>query len=72
MYLCICKGITEEQFETAFEHSGGNFKDVCSRLGVGTDCGICVEDAYKKAVTKRGHGAAELQSAPKINQNNKF
>jgi len=41
MYVCICKGITEEQINRA-QNSGGSFEEVCRQLGVGSDCGVCL------------------------------
>lgn len=46
MYICICKGITEQQIideiSKAPAHSS---KDVLKRLGLGSDCGTCLIDA---------------------------
>ncbi len=48
MYVCVCKAITMKSFEEALQQ-GGSYKDVCHRLGVGSDCGICLHDAYQEA-----------------------
>lgn len=48
MYICICKGITEKQIQDAVtSRSTNNPKDILKALGVGSDCGTCVEDAVK-------------------------
>lgn len=44
MYVCICKGITEEQIRTAAKQ-GGSDREILNRLGVGTDCGVCLLSA---------------------------
>ncbi len=48
MYICICRGITEKQIQDAVTgRSSNNPKEVLKALGVGSDCGTCVEDAIK-------------------------
>lgn len=51
MYICLCKGITEEKIEDLV-NTGLPTKEVLKRLGVGSDCGICVVDAIEKAQAK--------------------
>jgi bacterioferritin-associated ferredoxin len=48
MYICLCKGITDHQLRNALDQSKANpsLKEVCKKLGVGTDCGSCLKDAY--------------------------
>ncbi len=49
MYVCICMGITQKQLEDAVSaRKGQSSKDVLRALGVGADCGTCVEDAVKQ------------------------
>ena len=46
MYVCLCKGITDKQIKQALEGKNpGQFKEVCSKLGVGKDCGTCLIDS---------------------------
>ena len=46
MYVCICKGITQKQLQEAVNtRKGQSVKDVLRSLGIGSDCGTCVEDA---------------------------
>jgi len=46
VYVCICKGITQKQLEDAVAvRKGQSAKDVMKALGIGSDCGTCVEDA---------------------------
>lgn len=44
MYICICKAITDKQLEEA-KKTTKNFKEICKKLGVGSDCGACIKDA---------------------------
>lgn len=59
MYVCICKGITQKQLEDAVSaRKGQSSKDVMKALGVGSDCGTCVEDAIEQvfqASNKKSH-----------------
>ncbi len=49
MYVCICKGITQKQLEESVNsRKGQSAKDVLRVLGIGSDCGTCVEDAAEQ------------------------
>lgn len=43
MYVCICKGITEKQVEEA-SLTSSSIIEVCKKLGVGSECGVCLSD----------------------------
>ena len=47
MYICICKGITEEKIKAAMK-SSSRTKDVLKKLGVGDDCGTCLINAVER------------------------
>lgn len=47
MYICICKGITEEKIRAAMK-STARTKDVLKKLGVGDDCGTCLINAVER------------------------
>lgn len=47
MYICICKGITEEKVRMAMKGSA-NSHDVLKKLGVGDDCGVCLITAIER------------------------
>ena len=47
MYVCICKGITEEKLKSLAK-SGHSNKEVLKKLGVGDDCGVCILTALEK------------------------
>jgi bacterioferritin-associated ferredoxin len=48
MYVCICKGITEEDLKRVHTSVQGNKSEVLKNLGVGDSCGICLIDAIDK------------------------
>ncbi len=41
MYICICKGITDEQLKKQVV-SGKPTKEILKLLGIGDECGVCV------------------------------
>lgn len=64
MYVCICKGITEKQIQEAVNsRTSSNPKDILRSLGVGSDCGTCVEDAVKSCLEKSGQAPIELKES---------
>ena len=53
MYICICKGITEEKIRAAIKHSRSpNTKEVLRKLGVGTDCGTCLLHSIDRIISE--------------------
>lgn len=68
MYVCICKGITQKQLEDAVAvRKGQSTKDVLRALGVGSDCGTCVEDAVEKLLQSNRQAPRQTKdnSSPK-------
>jgi bacterioferritin-associated ferredoxin len=64
MYVCICKGITEKQIQEAVtSRANNNPKEVLRALGVGSDCGTCVEDAVKTLIDQSSHTPMEMKDA---------
>lgn len=45
MYVCICKGITEQQIKTCAEQGASSLRDLYRELAVGSQCGKCVSAA---------------------------
>lgn len=46
MFVCMCYGITDKQIENAVRiNSVGNIRDLKKQLGVGSQCGACVDMA---------------------------
>lgn len=62
MYICVCKAITEDDLEKAVRECHST-KEVLSKLGVGSECGVCVLNG----IAKLGTLPAEKQdsSSPK-------
>jgi len=51
MIICLCKGITEEKIQDLL-NKGLPTQEVLKRLGVGSDCGICILDAVENIQNK--------------------
>lgn len=57
MYICLCKGITDNQIREAIVEGGAaSWRDVSKQLGVSSQCGKCavvakqvVDDALAEA-----------------------
>jgi len=46
MFVCLCHGITDTQIKEAVRtHDVGNMRMLKSMLGVGSQCGSCIETA---------------------------
>lgn len=66
MYVCICKGITEKDIESAMiTHQ--NTKDVLKTLGVGSDCGTCLVDAIENLKSRQKSKSIEPSIQRPIN-----
>jgi bacterioferritin-associated ferredoxin len=62
MYICICKGITEQQIQDAVtSRTSHNPKDILKALGVGSDCGTCVEDAVRSLLEQSARSPFEMK-----------
>lgn len=53
MYVCVCNAVTERQIHHAVEDGAKTVKHLKERLGVGSECGKCVNCA--KACMKAAH-----------------
>lgn len=63
VYVCICKGITQKQVEDAVaSRKGQSAKDIMRALGVGSDCGTCVEDAIKQMLPSSNKNPSQRRS----------
>lgn len=46
MFVCLCHGITDTQIEHVVRTQGvGNIRELKSALGVGSQCGSCIDMA---------------------------
>jgi bacterioferritin-associated ferredoxin len=67
MYVCICKGITEKQIQEAVtSRNTNNPKEILKALGVGSDCGTCVEDAVKSLLDSNARTPIEMKDSSNI------
>ena len=64
MYVCICKGITEKQIQEAItSRNSNNPKEILKALGVGSDCGTCVEDAVNSLLEHSARAPIEMKDS---------
>ncbi len=55
MFVCLCKGITDQQIADTVKNSKGvSCKDICQKLKVGSDCGCCLSEA-QSLIEQLGH-----------------
>ena len=44
MYVCLCKGVTDNQIKDAIAGGACSMRDLRNDLEVGTQCGKCARD----------------------------
>jgi bacterioferritin-associated ferredoxin len=65
MYVCICKGITNHQIQEAVtSRNTNNPKEILKAIGVGSDCGTCIEDAIKTIMEQNARTPFEMKDSP--------
>ncbi|WP_114417520.1 (2Fe-2S)-binding protein [Marinospirillum perlucidum] len=42
MYVCVCKGITDQQIKTSIEQGAASMRDLYKQHSLGSQCGKCV------------------------------
>ncbi|MDO4223958.1 MAG: bacterioferritin-associated ferredoxin [Acinetobacter sp.] len=45
MYVCLCRGITDQDIKNAVENGAESFREVRDLLDLGTCCGRCAPEA---------------------------
>ena len=66
MYICICKGITEETLkQQANPKRGKSHKEILNKLGIGKDCGVCFTHAMDFLNQEKGIQAHHKDSSQK-------
>jgi bacterioferritin-associated ferredoxin len=55
MYICICKGITEQMLMDQVNGPVRSEMEILKNLGIGDDCGSCVVDAVKKILNNQNN-----------------
>lgn len=71
MYICLCNGITEKDIQEAHKSRKGNIKEALKLLGVGNNCGACVEFALQQLGTEtpqHEHESTKLTPDCKVRQ----
>lgn len=44
MYVCLCRGITDQDIKDSIANGSETFRDIREELDVGTCCGRCVPE----------------------------
>lgn len=52
MFVCVCKNITTKDLEEAAEKNLYDPTKTLQSLGIGTDCGICFNEALSSVIKK--------------------
>lgn len=64
MYVCICKGITDKQIQEAVtSRNSNNPKEILKALGIGSDCGTCVEEAVNTLLEHSSRTPLEMKDS---------
>ena len=45
MYVCLCRGITDQDIKDAMQNGAESIRDLRDMLDLGTCCGRCVPEA---------------------------
>lgn len=48
MYICLCRGVTEQALREAVADGARSIPELAQKLGLGTGCGRCVEEALTR------------------------
>ncbi|WP_123714181.1 bacterioferritin-associated ferredoxin [Sinobacterium caligoides] len=56
MYICLCKGITDNQIRDAVEDGVNNVRELRDLLGIASQCGKCGKEA-KRVINESLHCA---------------
>ena len=66
MIICVCKGLSDREIESAIECGNGTEEEVGHSCGAGTDCGSCLQTLRQMLSEKMSHmdrqGSAMTQS----------
>lgn len=44
MYVCLCRGITDQDIKNAVQNGADTFREIRDQLDLGTCCGRCVPE----------------------------
>lgn len=66
MYVCLCKGITEQKIiEEVNRNQNASVKEIARRLGLGSDCGICITESIEAIKTNQARVSHSDQQVKK-------
>lgn len=64
MYVCLCRGITDQDIKDAVENGASSYRELREQLDLGTCCGRCapearavLNDALSEVAAKLGYAA---------------
>ena len=66
MYVCLCRGITDQDIKDAIANGAESYRDVRDMLDLGTCCGRCAPEARMIISDEVSQIAARLAVAAQI------
>ena len=63
MYVCLCRGITDQDIKDAIANGAESYRDVREMLDLGTCCGRCAPEARMIISDEISQSAARLAVA---------
>jgi len=63
MYVCICKGVTEQDIHQAVQQGVSSLDELSNLTSVSSDCGCC-QDFADQVLQKAMSGIQKLKTAP--------
>lgn len=63
MYVCLCRGITDQDIKEAMANGASTFREVRDALDLGTCCGRCAPEARSIIDEELAQIAARLSVA---------
>lgn len=63
MYICICKGVTDNAIREAVCQGANRMRDLKANLGVTTQCGMCACQAKEVLDEAREQKAASVANS---------
>ncbi|GAB3051924.1 (2Fe-2S)-binding protein [Acinetobacter apis] len=63
MYVCLCRGITDQDIKNAINNGSESFRQIREELDLGTCCGRCVPEARQIISEELAQIAARISTA---------
>lgn len=63
MYVCLCRGITDQDIKNAVNQGAESFRQIREQLDLGTCCGRCVPEARQIISEELAQIAARISTA---------